>query len=524
MKIAKQVNKTGLTIIAFIGLVIMAFLTGSVWRYTIRRLTTGELQIEKDSLGLNLLYFFVAVILAYGIYKACAFLEQKALHIIALVLAVGLTAGIFYLIESASAIQIVSDQAQIIFGAEWLLDGKYEEIYNYSYFWVYPYQLLVSKFFSGIIQAFGKPVWESLKLLQYVNAVCVGITFYIGMCIAEKLFEDRRIEGLYLLFAVPFAPMYIYALFIYGEAIGVCSTVIAIYFYVLIKQKKRRRKWLLCLYWAGMAFCLWIAYLMRPGLLIVWIAILIMEILTCLREKGWRQVLYVIVILGVVLGGRRLYCHSIEEKTGLSLDKGAPILLWITMGMQGGEDIFENPGSYNGYNWVTFTEKQYDVVASIEQAKSDIYKRFAEWRMQPGSMLRFYKSKILNQWAEPSYDVFWSNSKMSDPAEWVIDYWYNEKHLIIYDFLNRFQSIAYLMILIYFFYLLLGKWDERKYFLGLILIGGFLFSIMWETKSRYVYPYIVIVLPCMAAGMKCCMEGIDLLIKKVRTKRMNGLV
>ena len=32
-------------------------------------------------------------------------------------------------------------------------------------------------------------------------------------------------------------------------------------------------------------------------------------------------------------------------------------------------------------------------------------------------------------------------------------------------------------------------------FLILIFIGGFLFHILWEAKSRYILPYIVILIP-----------------------------
>ena len=403
----KRLNRVGLTIIAFIGLLCMIFLTGMVWRYTVRRFTYGELLIEKDSLGANLLCFILAVFLAYGIYKIFGILKQKTIHIMGILLALVLIGGMFFLIEEASATAIVADQAQIIYGAEWLLDGRYEDIYNYPYFRVYSYQLQVSKFFGEIIHLFGKPVWESLKLLQYINAVCVGITFYVGMCITWKSFKDVRMEGVYLLLAVLFAPMYIYALFIYGEAMGVCGAVLAIYFYILIRQKEQQKKRQAILYWAGMALCLWIAYLLRSGLIIVWIAIFIIEFLSCLRWKSWWRILCVLAVLVGVLGGQRLFYHSIEEKTGLSIDKGAPVVyLCVAMGMQGGEEVADNPGSYNGYNWVTFTENEYNVEASIEQAKADIYRRFSELIAQPERMFRFYKSKILNQWAEPSYSAF----------------------------------------------------------------------------------------------------------------------
>lgn len=516
---AERLNRVGLKGIAFVGTIFMTVLTGMVWKYTIERFTWQGISIKNDSLGINFLWFLFTVLSAYIICKTCGLLKHRTIHIIAILLTLGLTGGMLYLIEAASADVIVADQAQVILGAEWWFDGRYEDIYNDSYFRVYPYQLQVSKFFGQIIHVFGKPIWESLKLLQCVNAACVGITFYIGLCIVWKLFKDVKVEVLYLLLAVPFAPMYIYALFIYGEAMGTCSAVTAIYFYVLISQEKQQRKWQVVLYWGGMALCLWMAYFLRPGFLIVWIGILLIVFLTCLRKKNWWHILYVLVVLAVIFGGQRMYYRSIGEKTGFSLDKGAPVVyLCIAMGMQGGEEIADDPGSYNGYNLMTFIDNKYDVEASIEQAKADIYRSFTEFLAQPERMYRFYKSKILNQWAEPSYSAFSSTGMMSEPEQWVIDCWYNEQHDFLYNCLNHYQSIAYMLILVYFLGLFQKEGKEVRYLPGLILIGEILFSVIWESKSRYVYPYIVIAIPCMAVGMKHCIDGIDLLIKVVRKK------
>lgn len=138
-------------------------------------------------------------------------------------------------------------------------------------------------------------------------------------------------------------------------------------------------------------------------------------------------------------------------------------------------------------------------------------------------MFSFYKNKILNQWIEPSYSAFYSTCRMLEPAEWVIDCWYNEKQIFIVNALDHYQSIAYLMILIYFIHIFFCREDEKKYLPGLILIGGFLFSILWESKSRYIYPYIVFAMPCIAAGMKYCIDGIALVLKAVKTRCRNAV-
>ena len=42
--------------------------------------------------------------------------------------------------------------------------------------------------------------------------------------------------------------------------------------------------------------------------------------------------------------------------------------------------------------------------------------------------------------------------------------------------------------------------------LALLLIGGFLFQLLWEAKSRYIYYYMVLLLPLATLGISFVME------------------
>lgn len=42
----------------------------------------------------------------------------------------------------------------------------------------------------------------------------------------------------------------------------------------------------------------------------------------------------------------------------------------------------------------------------------------------------------------------------------------------------------------------------EKYALLIGVYGGFLFSLLWETKARYVFPYLLFLLPYAAAGIE----------------------
>ena len=58
-----------------------------------------------------------------------------------------------------------------------------------------------------------------------------------------------------------------------------------------------------------------------------------------------------------------------------------------------------------------------------------------------------------------------------------------------------------------------------EYLPGVILIGEFCFSMIWEANSRYVYPYAVLMIPFAACSL--AYAG-DLLLKKGRVLCMRA--
>ncbi len=84
-----------------------------------------------------------------------------------------------------------------------------------------------------------------------------------------------------------------------------------------------------------------------------------------------------------------------------------------------------------------------------------------------------------------------------------MDLWYGDGFLAANDYLDGYQSMVYLLLLGYFIQLLLKDGAEKIYLPGLAFIGEFLFSLVWESQSRYIYPYIVIILPGIAGSLVC---------------------
>ena len=168
------------------------------------------------------------------------------------------------------------------------------------------------------------------------------------------------------------------------------------------------------------------------------------------------------------------------------------------------------PGQYNAYNWSTFSDCGFDREISSEVGRNYILGRVKEWIENPGQMILFFKTKLLNQWNEPSYGAFTVTRFMNEPEKWVTTLYYGDTYEMLYNTLDCLQSTVYILVLIYFVYLLIGKVSKNEegertgvihpanYLPGLVIIGGILFSAIWEAKSRYVYPYMVIAMPYMA--------------------------
>ena len=69
------------------------------------------------------------------------------------------------------------------------------------------------------------------------------------------------------------------------------------------------------------------------------------------------------------------------------------------------------------------------------------------------------------------------------------------------------QMFVYAMALCF----LCFKRDGRIAPLSLLIgiLGGFLFTLMWEAKTRYVFPYMIMLLPYAAVGFSCLAERLD---------------
>lgn len=515
----KRLNRWGLNIIAAIGTVMSLILCLFSWRYTVTRPTWGyAANIQKDSILRNLGFLLAVAAIVYAIRKLMDRFRIERVRGITVAVSVIVCGILFYVIPQVATVP-QADQEQVYWGTRWMVEGDYGAIKDYFYFGIYPFQLSLCRLQAYLFEFFRWNIAESYVMMQYVNAVLVALTFFANACIARELFVSAKAEIMCLLCELLFLPMFLYTFFQYGDPIGVCFSVLAVYFVLLALRKEHRRAWTPYLCWALAAFSLFLICVAREFLIIVGIAIVIIAMLLCLREKKLLPFILACICVLAALGWHKLWNLQIEKQTGVDFAAGEPLILPLVMGFQGGTEVADNPGAYNGFNWVTYFDNDGDVALCREAAWDALGQRFGEWADQPMSMVQFFKSKMLNQWMEPSFKAFSVTNLMENPRIWVNNLWYGDTFQSAYSFLDGYQSVLYLFLLGYFL-LLFGKdREERDYLIGLAVIGGFLFSFIWESSGRYCYPYMVMALPCVAGSMAhyagrmegLCRKGIEAL-------------
>lgn len=471
--------------------------------------TSSELAgVLNDSLFLNIFWFLLFLFLMAPLAKLANKLDSRIIHFFAIFFAL----CVFYIsiqfISNANS-YFVSDALFIQLSAVDMSEGCFSLNDFGDYFRTYPFQLNLVFLYSFIYRLFGD---TAPVIAQTIQAVCLSLSYYIGFHITNLLFKNQCVNIFYLICTLPFIPMYLYTLFLYGETFGVFGALLSILLFIIantsMSSSLNRSIFCYILLTISLSFTIYV----RSALLIVGIALFIIQFLLFLKSKRLLPLLLVSSVLVVTLFSRSFLSNFIVKNIGTEIGNGAPISTWIVMGMQEND---MGPGYYNGYNLVSFTENNFDPIATKQEALQELSSILHNWLKQPQKFIFFLKDKALYQWCEPTYASFTVTRFMEEPSDWIYDFYYKAPNYRARQFLNRYQSIVYFLI----FGALVSIVKKREHSLsllpGLIFIGGFLFSLIWEGKSRYVYPYIVIIMPYLAKGILFYLEQLSLCVKMI---------
>jgi len=316
---------------------------------------------------------------------------------------------------------------------------------------------------------------------------------FSGFQIVKRMSDDSRLaEICYLVFATSCLPMYCYVPFVYGEIASTALVMFAGWMLLWSEEKFSVIKVVL------LSLALGVAVQLRRNVLILVIAFGIVLLVQLLGQRRRQSLLTlagmvagVMLFQGIITG---IYAKFIPEDS-----HSAPASVFIAMGVN-----YDNgmAGWHNFYDQFAFRDNGYDI-EKTNQAAREYFLDFVErCKENPGYASDFYYHKVFAQWNAPMYQCFaMTNNRNREQTNFVKDIYFGKWRELVEAQMNIHQLAVYggmLGLLL----LVRKKWTNISYYVLLIgVFGGFLFSVMWEAKTRYVFPYYLMMIPYAAVGI-----------------------
>ena len=454
-----------------------------------------------DSPVKNLVVAIVILIMTFLIRKF--FLRGSEEHRVKIVFRLALfsviAVGILLTIwVTVSPIEPYWDQLQVYNTTLEFREGDFSAIDTMFY-----HRMYVQQFGLILLESILLNFWQSYQIFQYLNVLFICMIIFLLYRITDHIFHDQTVNFICLTEIVLFLPMHLYVTYVYGDICSIALSLAAVWGVMKWEEKGKIRYFLLALFSAI------VATLARKNTLIPLIAIFIVCVLIFLKSLKCKSLIIGIILLIIPLFSTNAVIWGYEMRSGKEIGNGMPAESWIAMGMReqyGGAGIFDwygeslwsqSPGQSPG--------EREEFVREI--SNEYIVQRLEEFRQNPKAMWDFYRYKVLEQWGEPSYTSFTMTGKNAAKVGSALTSAVYSEPAFDYScrIFNYFQFIVYFFAFCYTLISLRQKEDIQTVLLLIAVIGGFLFSVLWEAKGRYVLPYVVFLFPYAACGI-CKMQ------------------
>ena len=348
---------------------------------------------------------------------------------------------------------------------------------------------------------------------QFLNVCALVISQWFIYKIVLYISENLKLSMLILLTEVCFLPAIMYTSFTYGTMLGFVCVAGAI--------------WLSCKFWKEKKVChmvfasmlMALSVWLKSNYLICLIGLLLVSIVYALKNTDWKTILFPIVIVIFYLMVLGTSEAVLDELTGgLSRENAFIATAYIEMGLQ---ESTRAPGWFNGYAYKVVQDNDYHKELYEEAVNEDLKESISNFIENPDYAYSFFAQKIISQWCEPTFQSMWivlvRESLLEQTS--ILRYWlvapYSGANILLRDVLNVFQTLIYFGALIY------ALFEKRKNIIdwtGLIIVlGGFLFHIMWEGKAQYTINYFMLLIPYGIIGLYYLTKRMNALLNDRRT-------
>ena len=454
----------------------------------------------KDPVWKHVILFFVASLITVEIdrllsRKSKIVQEKICLYALTVTCALLFLVGTVYVLENPY--YPVGDQINTTAFSAYCREGNFIMLEPGGYMGMHQHQKGLGLLYEIVFGIFGDFNYAPAKVLHvcwWVLSVYAGYQFL-------KINTERTVFRLvYCVVMIGCIPFLFFLPYIYGDIISIGFCMVLFWMMAAYERDGRKR------YLAVAAFVAAIATMARKNTLIVLAAAVIYAVLLCLKKRRAKYLLTgAVVLLSAILAVKAVDVIY-EYRSGYPSGIGIPSILYVAMGLQ---ETDGEPGVYNRYHQTVFAEHDFQQEPSAEEGKAYIRDRMQQFANDPGMAWRFFKKKIQWQWIDPLYKSLRATNSFDEDREvpaFITEIYYGKTYDVLWKLSNYYQSVVYLGSLLFAVWGGVMWWRNKEVPASLWLpmiavVGGFLFSIIWEAQSRYVFPYMVFLTMYVPEGL-----------------------
>ena len=400
------------------------------------------------------------------------------------------------------------------------INGNYKFLERGQYLFHHPLQLGIVLAMELVYKIAG---FQNPIIFKFLNILCSLIAIGYLYKISELIFKNEKVQKILMILLAGCFILVFFNVLVYGNIAGLMFGVIAIYYTLKYLDDKKKR------YLLFIIISMILAIVLKSNYQVYMIGISIALILDLFKKFRVQNIIAIIIMVIFAFSYSTVIIKYMEKRTGLEIGKGIPMISYIHMGMA--RPVDRASGWYNIDVNVekTFIQDGLETEKASEISKEEIKKRIKDMINTPVETLKFYYDKILSTWIEPAFQTIWT-SEPQEQFEEVSEKIAGNKILIsIFDgklnkvllkYLDLFDILIFISTA---FYCVTNfkNIGNKEFLLLVIFLGGFLFHILWETKSIYVIPYFVLLLPYAAAGIYELIKIINKITKKEEGKLLS---
>lgn len=391
---------------------------------------------------------------------------------------------------------------------EFLPNMTYAGIPLSGYIQAYSQQISLSFVYNIFFKIIHTDIIGLLRIPNIIGNILIVFALYKINTQLSKKYKTNKTLLLTLILTFISLPML--STFIYGDIPSLALCLFSVYFMMRYTETKK------IIYPIFAGIFTMIAYMMRMNCLIFIIATVIYLLLDLFKDftkKTWKHnLINILVIVGyivIAIMPTTLVKNYYINKYNLDKDKSIPTINYLLMATQ------EGPRA-NGWYSESIGEP---AVRNPEGVKEEYLNRFKErlvyFSKNIGYTFNFYTMKIASMWTENTYSAVRNNTVDSYDFEDIISP------------LTFYQKVLLIITCLFSIIVLIKNRKNLStdiLFLITIFIGGFAFHILWEAKSRYIIPYIVVLIPVASISIyeNSLKTGITTAYSKIKTFIVKG--